>query len=61
MKDLQIIYEHGKPYGIRDSSGYLLFFVGISKYPGQEDRYRKEIEEQYELADFLLEALKGKL
>ena len=59
-KDLQIIYKHGKPEGIRNSGGYLFFFTGISKYDNQEERYRKEIEEQYELADFLLEALKNK-
>jgi len=54
---LQIIYKNNKPYGIRDKNGYLVFFSEISKYPGQEERYRQEIEEQYALADYLLSAL----
>lgn len=55
---LQIIYKHNKPYGIRDEGGYLFFFSKISKYTGQEERYRQEIEQQYKLADYLLVALK---
>ena len=55
---LQIIYEHNRPYGIRDSGGYLFFFAEISKFSGQEERYRKEIEQQYKLANYLLAALK---
>jgi hypothetical protein len=57
---LQIIYELNKPYGIRDSSGYLFLFTKIDKYSGQEERYRQEVEEQYKLADFLLNALRGR-
>lgn len=57
---MKIIYKNNKPYGIRDDGGFLFFFVKISKYTGQEERYRQEIEEQFELADFLLEALKEK-
>ena len=56
---LQIIYKHGKPYGIRDESGYLFFFTEVSKFPGQEERYRQEVFEQYALADYLLSALKA--
>ena len=55
---LQIIYENNKPYGIRDEHGYLFFFVKTSKYPGQEERYCKELEEQFLLANYLLAALK---
>jgi hypothetical protein len=54
---LQIIYKYGRPYGIRDSSGFLFFFANISKYSGQEERYREEVEQQYRLADYLLKAL----
>lgn len=54
---LKIIYKYNKPYGIRDSGGFLFFFTDISKYEGQEERYREEIENQYKLADFLLKAL----
>ena len=60
MKELKIIYKHNKPYGIRDSGGFLFFFTNIFKYSGQEERYRQEIEEQFELADYLLEVLKQK-
>ena len=56
--NLKIIYKHNKPNGIRDESGFLLFFPDITKYQGQEERYRSEVEEQYKLADFLLSALK---
>ncbi len=55
----KIIYENNKPYGIRDKSGFLFFFVKISKYSGQEKRYRQEIEQQFKLADYLLNALQG--
>lgn len=54
---LQIIYKHNKPYGIRDEGGYLFFFAKVSKWSGQEERYRREVEEQYALADYLLAAL----
>lgn len=58
MDDLQIIYKNNKPNGIRDSGGFLFFFPDIHKYTGQEERYRQEVQEQYDLADFLLNALK---
>jgi len=60
MEELRIIYKNNKPYGIRDKNGFLFFFSKISKFDNQEERYRKEIEEQFELADFLLESLKSK-
>jgi hypothetical protein len=58
MKQIQIIYKNNKPYGIRDETGFLLFFAQISKYCGQEERYRQEIEEQFKLADYLKKQLK---
>lgn len=57
--DLKIIYRNNKPYGIRDRCGFLFFFADISKYQGQEERYRQEVEQQYKLADFLLSALQA--
>ena len=54
---LQIIYKHNKPYGIRDENGYLFFFVNISKFSNQEERYRQEVQEQFVLADYLLSSL----
>jgi len=53
----KIIYKHNKPYGIRDNSGFLFFFCDISKYTNQEERYREEIEQQFKLADSLLNFL----
>lgn len=57
-EDLKITYyENVRPKGIRDRTGFLFFFTNISKYPEQEERYRQEIKEQYQLADYLLSAL----
>ena len=56
--NLQIIYDGKKPKGIRDNSGYLLFFPDIQHYHGQEERYNLELEQQVELADFILGMLK---
>ena len=57
MKDLKVIYERGKPRGIRDKDGYLLFFPKIAYYSDQKERYKAELEAQIALADFLLKAL----
>lgn len=57
--ELKIIYKNNKPCGVRDSSGFLFFFADVSKYQGQEERYRLEVEQQYKLADFLLAALQS--
>ena len=57
-KNLEIVHKNNKPYGIRDSGGFLFFFPHICKYTGQEKRYRDEIFEQFELADYLLASLK---
>ena len=59
-KNLEIIHKQNKPYGIRDSGGFLFFFTHITKYPGQEDRYVDEVFAQHGLADFLLKALQGR-
>lgn len=55
---MKIIYKNNKPYGIKNNNGFLLFFPKITKYTGQENRYRKEIQKQKEFAEFLLETLK---
>ena len=60
MKGLQIIYKNNKPHGIRDEGGFLLFFTDITKWSGQEERYRQEVQAQYDLADYLLKALNEK-
>ena len=59
-KKLKIIYKNGRPYGIRDDTGYLFFFATVSKFTGQDERYREEVMEQYALADFLLKSLRGR-
>lgn len=59
-KALRTIYKNNKPYGIKDKNGFLIFFPPVQKYPGQDERYKKEIIEQFALADFLLGALKTK-
>ena len=59
MKGLKIIHKNHKPYGIRDEGGLLLLFPRITKWSGQEDRYVKEIKEQFDLADTILKALKN--
>ena len=57
---LQIIYKNNKPYGIRDETGFLFFFTQVTKYPNQEERYRKEVMEEFALADYLLSALQSR-
>jgi len=54
---VRVIYEHGEPHGIRDDSGYICFFNSVTKFPGQDDRYRREIVERQEIADFMCDAL----
>ena len=54
---IEIIYKNNKPYGIRDETGFLLFFTGVTKYQGQEERYRQEVQQQYNLSDYLLKKL----
>ncbi len=53
----RIVNKYDKPHGIRDDGGYLIFFTRISKYPNQEERYKREIDQQKELANVLLAAL----
>lgn len=59
----RIIYKNSrhlkedKPYGIRDNGGYLFFFVDISHYDGQDERYEEELKQQQLLAEYLLAEL----
>ncbi len=53
----QLIFKNGIVYGIRDCNGFLLFFAKVTKYDGQEHRYKSELTEQRVLAEFLLKAL----
>ena len=54
---IRIIYKHGQPYGIRDNTGYLLFFPKVTKYSDQEDRYLKELQESFSLAKIIADNL----
>jgi hypothetical protein len=60
-KKLQIIYKNNSPYGIRDENGYLFFFAKVTKFPGQEERYRQEVQAQFGLADHLLASLRARI
>ena len=57
---LEIVRERGQAYGIRDATGFLLFFRTVHKWPGDELRYRDELLENSILADFLLKQLQGR-
>lgn len=57
---IRIIYKNHKPHGIRDDTGFLFFFCEVHKYTNQEERYRKEIEQQFSLADSLKDFLQSR-
>lgn len=56
--DLKTVYDHGLPLGIRDKTGFLLFFIKDTKYAGQEERYSLDVQRTHLLANYLLAALK---
>ena len=39
-----------QPHGIRDNSGFRVFFPKLTKYQGQDERYEKDTKQQRELA-----------
>lgn len=58
MDDIRVIYlPSGNPLGIRNKNGFLCFFPSLTKYSGQEERYRNEVRELHALANFLKGAL----
>lgn len=63
-KNLQLVehetfsFKGTRAHGIRDEGGYLMFFPRISKYTDQLDRFKREIAEQNEMAQTIMEALK---
>ena len=59
-EELQIIDEHGQPKGIRDRSGFLMFFTTVTRYDGQDERYERELVEGRQLAQYVLWALMGR-
>lgn len=42
---------------IRNHGGALVFFPEISHYDGQDERYRRELKEQHELAEVIYNAI----
>lgn len=56
-KNVGIVYELNQPYGIRDDTGFLFFFPHNSMYPDQEERYKREVSDKKELAEYLLKCL----
>lgn len=64
-RNLQIVYKPclrlgKKPEGIRDDSGFLLFFPDRTAYQGQDERYKSEISEQQRLAEEILSLLSAR-
>lgn len=57
--EVRLIYEHGEPHGVRDSTGYLCFFQRVSKLPAQEERYRRELALRARQAEDIAAALRG--
>ena len=55
---VHIIHENGQPYGIRDKRGYLLFFPKVRKWGGQEERYKRELQQLFALAEQIKTALR---
>lgn len=56
---VQVIYERGEPSGVRDATGYLCFFNRVTKWPGQEERYRQELALRARHAEVIANALRG--
>lgn len=54
-----VIYEHGEPTGVRDRTGFLCHFNRVSKYAGQEDRYRRELALRARQAEVIAAALRS--
>ena len=52
---VRVVYQHGDPHCLRDDSGVICFFPRVTKFPGQDDRYRRELQERADIADFLCE------
>ena len=55
--EYEVIYKMNRPYGIRNSGGYVVFFPRVRKWEGQEQRYQEEIMEQMMLANRLCDYL----
>ena len=59
--DVVVVVEHGRPYGIRDRTGMLLFFKEVPRFPGQDARYQMELDRQSRLVEFIADTLRGEM
>jgi len=57
VSDYEIIYKGEQPNYIRDEGGMLFEFPHITRWPGQDQRYQEEKDEQIALAEYLLDCL----
>lgn len=55
--DVELIYEHGEPHGIRDRSGFLCFFNKVPHFRGQSARYERELAARRDMAKFIADSL----
>jgi len=55
---VRVIYEHGEPHCVRDDSGVICLFNPVTKFTGQDERYRREMRERADIAEFVCKALK---
>ena len=56
--ELQIVrHASGNAKYIRDKSGLLFTFRKITKYQGQDERYKREVKQLEMLAEFLFSSL----
>lgn len=51
------VFRNEKPYGIRNKAGYILFFREISRYEGQEERYKTECFEVTCISKLIVDSL----
>jgi hypothetical protein len=59
--EVRVIYEFGEPTGVRDTGGYLCHFNRVTKWQGQEDRYRNELALRARQAEAIATALRSAL
>lgn len=58
VKELEIVLSNDQPYGIKARDKYLLYFQPILHYPKKDEQYQEELRERFDLAAFLLYALR---
>ena len=56
-QDYWIVRENGQIKGIRNKGGFVLFFPKVTKWSGQEERYKEELKQQEDLAESITDFL----